>query len=327
MGIDSYASVFSFIYVEDHEVRIEILMPLLTVETWLDVERADRDFLEVSEQDMARAKLEAFFCSHNKVEIDGREVTPVVQRLDFYGVDFKDFAMRSEPRRLSAWTARVGAILSYGTRSTPGQVDISWDLFNSNVVACRSAVFAFGENVRHRFTAYKPDFTWKNPGTPPLPPITPVIQREGEQQSPKDAVAVLETLLWNMYRAFDYRDEERTYDALARSIHGDLLERVYLEVRRALTMQEQGGAVSRVKEVKLVSSEPLAPAPSSPSRPALATTWQVTGTVEHWGHIHTRINEYEAVFRLQPIDGAWKVIGMDVSRQERVGYRVTVRRF
>ena len=56
-------------------------------------------------------------------------------------------------------------------------------------------------------------------------------------------------LLHNVYRAFDFRDEERIYDTLALSVSGDLLEQIYLETRRGLELQSQGGARAKVKEV------------------------------------------------------------------------------
>ncbi|RLS25558.1 MAG: hypothetical protein DWH74_01100, partial [Planctomycetota bacterium] len=42
------------------------------------------------------------------------------------------------------------------------------------------------------------------------------------------AQTIFETLHGNMYRAFDYDDERTTYDALARSVSGALLEETYL---------------------------------------------------------------------------------------------------
>ena len=100
MGISSYSATYTFVYIENEEVRVEILMPLLTLEMWQPVARTNPDFLEVSEQIAARGPLEKFFTGQNELKIDGVVVKPKLDRLDFYGVDFKDFAMRAEPRRL-----------------------------------------------------------------------------------------------------------------------------------------------------------------------------------------------------------------------------------
>jgi hypothetical protein len=321
MGIESYGSVYAFLYIEPAEVRVEILMPLLTLETWMEAPRKDRNFLEVAEQQAALPAAKEFFRGRNKVVVDGLEVAPVVQRLDFYGVDFKDFAVAAEPRRLSAWTARVGAILSYSTKGMPRQVDITWELFNDRVLTARAAVFAGQEGKRVRLTLYQPTFTWKNPGAPPLPEIAPVRTTDPDDRT---RASIAETLLKNIYRAFDYRDEKVIYDALARSVQGELLADTYLRIHGSLLMQEQGGAVARVELV-----EPLETRVSNAQSGAYTAQvkWQVTGTVEHWGHIHTRINAYEALLRIRRAAGAWKITGLEAGKQERVGYYLKVRKF
>ncbi len=251
MGITSYSATYTFIYIQNEEVRVEILMPLLTLEMWQPVARANADFIEVSEQGAARGPLENFFTGQNELKIDGVVVKPKLDRLDFYGVDFKDFAMRAEPRRLSAWTARVGAILTYSTKGAPGHVDLKWTLFNNEMLAARAVIFAYDKGSRFTFYPRDPVFKWDNPGAPPLPAVTAISTGE------KSREAVAESLLRNVYRAFDYHSESDIYDALARSVHGDLLADLYLKIKQGLIMQEQGGAVARVQEVKVVKAEPV----------------------------------------------------------------------
>jgi len=155
-------------------------------------------------------------------------------------------------------------------------------------------------------------------GAPPLPAVTAISTNE------KSRAAVAESLLRNVYRAFDYHSESDIYDALARSVQGDLLADLYLKIKHGLIMQEQGGAVARVQEVNVVRSEPM----ESKSKNGFTerVTWQIEGTVEHWGHIHTRVNEYSADFEIEPGDGSWKITGMNVSRQSQVKSAVMLRK-
>jgi len=46
--------------------------------------------------------------------------------------------------------------------------------------------------------------------------------------------------------------------------------------------------------------------------------WVVGGSVGHWGHIHQRRNRYRAELTVQPIDGHWKITGMEVRSEERI---------
>jgi hypothetical protein len=132
----------------------------------------------------------------------------------------------------------------------------------------------------------------------------------------EDTQVVLGGLLLNVYKAFDYRDEEVIYDALARSASGDLLTDIYLETRRSLELANQGGARAKVKSVDVVdaTNEPLGGERGFRTR----ATWNVAGSVGHWGHVHQRVNQYEAELTVQVIDGAWRITDLEVLQEERL---------
>ncbi len=118
LGITSYSSVYSFIYITNFEVRHEVLIPLATLSTMIDMERADEAYLDIAEQDAAREKIEALFSVGNEVEIDSVVVKPVFDRVDFYGLDLSDFAMQAERRKISMANGRVGVIMVYSTKGS-----------------------------------------------------------------------------------------------------------------------------------------------------------------------------------------------------------------
>jgi hypothetical protein len=133
--------------------------------------------------------------------------------------------------------------------------------------------------------------------------------------SDERASAVMFGLLHNIYRAFDFRDEERIYDTLALSVTGDLLTQTYLEARRGLELVNQGGARVKVKEIDLIEFE--AKSAKSGGFSAMAT-WNVSGSVGHWGHVHQRRNQYRAVLEVAPIDGTWKLVALEILEEERL---------
>jgi len=128
---------------------------------------------------------------------------------------------------------------------------------------------------------------------------------------------VLQSLLDNVYRAFDFREEDDVYDKLAISVDGDLLVDVYLQNRKSMQIQRAGGAQARVREVELlkVKSEPNADMPLSYD---VTATWSAMGTVGHWGHIHTRKNLYDAMITMSVVDGVWKITGLNLLEEKRV---------
>jgi hypothetical protein len=131
------------------------------------------------------------------------------------------------------------------------------------------------------------------------------------------ATALLEALLKNVYRAFDFREEEDVYDKLAISVMGDLLADVYLENRRSFAVQAAGGAQAKVNEVSVrnANAERLNDAPL---QYALRGQWTAMGTVGHWGHVHTRQNLYDAIVTIEAVDGTWKIIELEVIEENRI---------
>ncbi len=130
---------------------------------------------------------------------------------------------------------------------------------------------------------------------------------------PAEARHIVRALLWNVYRAFDYKQEEASYDTLAQSVSGELLVQTYLEARRALELESQGGARASVKTLDLGALD-IRPA----SRGFRAQcTWDVSASVGHWGHIHERRNRYEALLTIQPVAGAWKITALDLLSEHR----------
>ena len=397
LGITSYASVYSFLYIEDHEVRHEILIPLATLAESVSLERDDDEFLDLAEQDAAREAIESYFLEGNPIEIDGVEIPGKVDRLDFYGVDFKDFARQAPRKRVPMGSARAGVILSYPSPSPPQTVKLTWTRFSEFSRRVNLAVIAYDETSSTILGRAGRDniFEWQNPGSSQPVPIAEVeanpppepklslpmlslgsvllgalalfrLNRNGRNakqrfatvagflsaavlgwplarcevpnpfrrpaEIPTEAAnSVFATLLRNVYGAFRFREESALYDALALSIHGDLLTDVYLEIRRGLVMQEQGGAVVRVGELEIVNGECVPISEMAPDRRwpsgsfAYQCQWNVTGSVEHWGHIHERTNQYSALFSLVPIEGIWKITGIEIIDETRLPIETRLR--
>lgn len=400
LGITSYSSVYSFIYITNHEVRHEVLIPVATLATMLDFDQADSAYIEIEEQDAAKEKIEALFSVGNEVEIDSVVVQPTFERIDFYGLDLRDFAVHAERRKISLANGRVGIIMAYSTKGSPRDVKVNWDKFNPAVRSVDSVVFAYDEIEKTEFSMFLEDNTyhWTEPDRPPLPPITsvsstidprlyerpklqiptislglfalgllalcklifgkswmvplvivglcavggaiawPFAQKEIDNPwiepefeiAASDADAVFGRLHKNMFRAFDYTQESDVYDALANSVDGELLRELYLQIINSLKVKEQGGAISRVSEVNLVEGESVPIALNeTQTTPAFnyRSKWNLVGTVEHWGHIHQRTNQYDAEFEVQLVDDAWKITGMKVLDESQGPVKTDLRKF
>jgi len=136
------------------------------------------------------------------------------------------------------------------------------------------------------------------------------------------AAALLQTLLKNVYRAFDFRNEEDVYDKLALSVSGDLLTDIYLQHRRSMVVQQAGGAQAKIKEVAVEQASAKRVEGDGLSY-ALHGQWTALGTVGHWGHLHQRKNRYEAVITVTVQDGSWKIVDLEVRDEQRIDKAVS----
>jgi len=148
LGITSYSSVYSFLYIEPQEIRHEILIPLMTLEQSIPLKREHENFLSIVEQDAARQLIEDFFLTGNPIAVNGKTVKPIVERCDFYGVDFRDFAQLSQRKQVAMSNARVGIILVYPLSSAPKHVQLTWDRFHKSLWAVTTVVFAEDQSFR-----------------------------------------------------------------------------------------------------------------------------------------------------------------------------------
>ena len=149
-------------------------------------------------------------------------------------------------------------------------------------------------------------------GAPPPPPPGITEAR---------AVDVFEQLQKNLYSAFDFDSEDQVYDVLAQSVDGKLLDDFYTEIYQSLLVVEKSSAVAKVHDVEVleINAVPIDPAPDgTSSRFDIFCHWRVHGVVKHFEHIHRRVNEYRADYRLTRKPDGWKITGVAVSEQQRL---------
>ena len=136
------------------------------------------------------------------------------------------------------------------------------------------------------------------------------------QVSEPEAQVIFSHLLKNIYRAFDFREESDVYDKLAVSLEGDLLTDVYLQTRKSMEIENQGGAVATVENIEITDVKKAA----SPSQASVAfrTKWIASGTLKHWGHSHNRQNQYDALLTISPVNNVWKITDIELLEETRI---------
>jgi hypothetical protein len=54
------------------------------------------------------------------------------------------------------------------------------------------------------------------------------------------------------------------------------------------------------------------------ARFAYRCRWTAAGSVGHWGHLHRRTNQYDAVISIGPVDDVWKIAAIELREEQRV---------
>ncbi len=137
----------------------------------------------------------------------------------------------------------------------------------------------------------------------------------GRTPTERQARRILAGLLPNIYRALEFRSEELIYDRLTISVTGETLAEVYLEQRRALEIEERGGAQARVEAVEILQASEIS---KRDHGFGVRAEWTVGGMVTHFGHRHFRQNRYDATIEVTPVDGTWKIRSIEILDQERL---------
>ncbi len=318
LGIASYTGLYSFVYINRFEVRHELLVPLLTLEEWIKVPRKDPDYLEIEEQTAAKESIAQFFAEKSKVQIDGNDNVGSLTRLNFFGLDIADFALNADPRKVSVHQARVGIIWTYPTKVTPADVAFTWKAYSEFAPFLNSVVLVGNEApMRHVFHSLEPELKWKGDLLAPKNEQVAVLSTNPSEQEAKQ---LTEAILSNIYRAFDFREDEDVYAALESVVDGPVLRDIYLRVKRSLIMAEQGGTLAHVNEVAVNETAKI-----SKKNFDYEIKWQVVSVSEHWGHIHKQTTEFRAKMSLIQKGGFWKLNAFQLIDEKKIKFETTIR--
>lgn len=130
-----------------------------------------------------------------------------------------------------------------------------------------------------------------------------------------DAKDVTQSLLHNLYRSFDRKQESIVYDQLATCVSGEFLREIYLQVMHSIRLEDQGGAQVNIDDIEIVGNVITH---SKETGFQSEVRWNVFGKVGHWGHLHTRANQYQADLKIEPVNGVWKIVNMQVNDEMQV---------
>lgn len=260
------APMSGFIYVENFEVRKEIIARPKDLQRWVDLGLAGRTDIPVDMQPAIKAKVAEFLAAHHPVTIDGEPVTGILESVNFLERTLTSSRVIDPPEPLALDAAIMGAIFVYPRDGLPQKVVMTWDLWDDRIQRIPvSAVDQAGPLPSYLEPDW-PELEWTNFLTNPEVPTLRVVEVPVAAwrlwlQRLLPALVILSLvsvlLLWRARRgggspalpavatvlflaasvaAARYGADNRPDPARAEAIVGDLLHNVY----RAFDYREEG---------------------------------------------------------------------------------------
>jgi hypothetical protein len=146
------------------------------------------------------------------------------------------------------------------------------------------------------------------------------IALKGYETQPSSSllIEVFKSLHQGIYVAFQAKTESEIYDRLAQNVSGALLDQIYQSTYQGLILKEEGNAKSSIREVKYLDVQiEQKSAKKRKHSTAIHVSWQIFGEVNHWGHQHFRVNQYEAIYEIEHQADGWKIVEVQLIEQKR----------
>ncbi len=129
--------------------------------------------------------------------------------------------------------------------------------------------------------------------------------------TPDEADSIVHTLHSNLYRAADAATDEEAVAALAASADGQLARSLLLQLIEYMRFGEDEEATLAIHDVAVQSGKKITDHDEGTGFDYLMT-WEVTGRLEHWGHVHDRRYRYNALLAVEPRQDRWVISDIDL---------------
>ena len=127
------APMSGFIYVENFEVRKEIIVRPKDLQRWVDLGLAGRKDIPVELQADIKYKVGEFLTQHHPVTINGAPVQGILHSVNFLERTLTSSRVIDPPEALTLDAAIIGAIFVYPRDELPQTVVMDWDLWDDRI--------------------------------------------------------------------------------------------------------------------------------------------------------------------------------------------------
>jgi hypothetical protein len=127
------APMSAFIYVENFEVRKEVIVRPKDLQRWVDLGLEGRSDIPVEIQADIKQKVGEFLSRHQPVTIDGKPLEGILESVNFLERTLTSSRVIEPPEPLQLDSAIIGAIFIYPRSELPQQVTMDWNLWDERI--------------------------------------------------------------------------------------------------------------------------------------------------------------------------------------------------
>ena len=153
------APMSAFLYVEPYEVRVEAIVRPVDLQHWVDLGLEGRKTLPVAIQYELKQRIAEFLAGHLNLSIDGEEVQPELDRVNFLRRTLRTSTVIDPPEELDTISATLGVIYVAPTEGLPQEASITWDLFSPRI----QRVAAAATDLQGSLEVQLPEFVGRGP--------------------------------------------------------------------------------------------------------------------------------------------------------------------
>lgn len=288
-------------------LRLEVLMPLATVDRFVDVVPDGVAKTTWDERQAIRPVVAQYLAPFNRVIADGKAVELEGADTDYFTVKSMWMPVLRDARVEDTMVAYVAR---YRLPSAPRNLAAEWHLFGEGAEEVRlAAILGAAEPAFATLTEASPRFDAAEDFRPvaprPMENVDVGAATPGEIASDYvKADAVVRGVLLNVYRAFEQPDAAAAREVLGRSLDPSLVEPMFAMVRAGMNDPQALGAVPRVNGVSIMAGDMLG---SDDVSFRYRAAWRAEAVAAHWGHDHRRPAGCEAVLTFGRRDGSWYI--------------------
>lgn len=205
LGLPASTLVYAFLYLDETGARLELLIPLLVLDRWMDLTFEEEGRLSVHLQRRQRSAIAGQLANSFELTLDGKVEKARLERLQFHGPRPQDLAITAPETDVFRHSGRVALMFHFPSEEIPHAVSLEWKEFRG-LPQLNASFYPFAERRQGVFLdPITSTLTWNSDKVRRFPPPLPRPPLDYSRSHSVPGTVLLALLLmlgvlWGLYR-------------------------------------------------------------------------------------------------------------------------------